>query len=56
MPPRDDAARGPVKIFVKEFKIQTEILLPRPREEVFAFFAAAHNLQAITPPWARTAG
>lgn len=30
---------------------ETELWLPRKREEVFQFFAEAGNLEALTPPW-----
>jgi len=36
---------------MKTFLFTTELWLPRPRPEVFNFFADAGNLQTITPPW-----
>lgn len=36
---------------MREFTIQTELWLPRPRHEVFPFFAEAPNLKTLTPPW-----
>ena len=36
---------------MKEYTLHTELWLPRPREEIFPFFAEARNLEAITPPW-----
>jgi len=42
-----NAAHEPMKVFT----LQTELWLPRPREEVFPFFADARNLETITPPW-----
>jgi ligand-binding SRPBCC domain-containing protein len=38
---------------LKIFTLHAELWLPRPRHEVFAFFADAHNLQALTPPWVK---
>lgn len=36
-----------------EHTFRDEIWLPRPRTEVFPFFADARNLAVITPPWVR---
>src|SRR5512133_3355351 len=35
----------------KEFVLETEVWLPRRREEIFPFFAEAANLEALTPGW-----
>ncbi len=35
------------------FTMETQLVLPRPVEIVFPFFADAANLEAITPPWLR---
>ncbi len=36
---------------MSEFSLHTELWLPRPRDEVFPFFAEARNLEALTPSW-----
>ena len=33
------------------FRLQAELFVPRPRNEVFAFFSDASELQTLTPPW-----
>lgn len=38
---------------MKEYTLQTELWLPRPRDEVFRFFAEARNLEILTPPWVK---
>jgi ligand-binding SRPBCC domain-containing protein len=38
-------------VSVRDHRVETRMWLPRTRAEVFPFFADAHNLEAITPPW-----
>lgn len=36
---------------MRERQFESEIWLPRPREELFVFFSDAANLQTLTPGW-----
>ena len=38
---------------MRTFELNSEVLLPRPPDEVFPFFADAGNLERLTPPWLR---
>lgn len=33
------------------YRLTSELLVPAPRQEVFAFFSDAFQLEALTPPW-----
>lgn len=45
--PKSDGSNRPMKTH----QLDTSIWLPKPLDEVFPFFADAHNLGEITPPW-----
>ncbi len=54
-PHRPPAADRAVEIHAQgsDRLLVSRIILPRPIDEVFAFFADAFNLERITPPWLR---
>lgn len=33
------------------YRLEAQLLLPQPREQLFEFFADAFELETITPPW-----
>lgn len=38
-------------LLLSDGRVEAELWLPRPLEEVFSFFSNAANLEHITPPW-----
>lgn len=38
---------------MKIYQLKTEIWLPKPRQEIFEFFADPSNLERLTPGWLR---
>jgi ligand-binding SRPBCC domain-containing protein len=53
MSQHEDVRIGPHPSQRGLYRLQCRQHLPAPREEVFAFFANAHALEEITPPWLR---
>lgn len=49
--PTDDLGHIRVDRVERGFRLVAEVRLPRPRREVFPFFADARNLDVLTPPW-----
>ncbi len=45
------AAQVTVERVRSGFRLESELWVPRPRAEVFAFFANASNLEPLTPPF-----
>jgi len=49
-----EATYGTIKVGpMKTFSLHSEVWLPQPLEEVFAFFSDARNIERLTPPWLR---
>lgn len=38
---------------MKVFTLDSQVLIPKPLDEVFEFFSDARNLERLTPPWLR---
>lgn len=47
----ESGGKGAVNNQIGKGRLHYEIWLPRPREELFAFFSNAENLEELTPPW-----
>ncbi|MCA9030487.1 MAG: SRPBCC family protein [Planctomycetaceae bacterium] len=51
MTPQPKLEIGPSPRSDAQYRLEAELWLDCPREEVFPFFADAFNLERITPPW-----
>jgi ligand-binding SRPBCC domain-containing protein len=45
--------REPYSMRARTYRLERQQLIPRPRPEVFAFFAKAENLESLTPGFLR---